>query len=202
MESEIRVRFPFNQQHTGYGVMACISPCHGEGRGSNPLVGAHALIAQLDESAALRTLRLGVRISLRVLILKLPNYEMKRLLLIIALLPLMSKAQLVQPGLILSVHSDASGSTKEIQVIYRDPGRCTDVSFIELITDSGHVALKPIKHQMSCQIVSWGRIISTDDYRLLRARPLKAIRIENPESENVYYYQVTDENYLRRVLRD
>ncbi len=126
---------------------------------------------------------------------------MKKLFIILLLFCNAVSAQLVQPGLLFAVHANPSGKTTDIQVIYRDPGRCTDVSFIELITDSGHVALKPIKYQMSCQIVSWGRITSDYDYEKLKSRPLLAIRIENPASESVYYFQINDKDYLRKILR-
>ena len=127
---------------------------------------------------------------------------MKNLFFLLICLPLFSQAQLVQPGLMMTVHQDLNGATREIQITYRDPERCTDESFIELVTDSGHVSLKPIKHRMSCQIISWGYIVSQEDFNKLKTRPLLSIRIENPYSENVYYYQIKDQDYLRRALRN
>jgi hypothetical protein len=127
---------------------------------------------------------------------------MKKLFFLLIISPFFASAQLIQPGLMMTVHQDEEGKTREIQVTYRDPERCTDESFIELVTDSGHVSLKPIKHRMSCQIVSWGYIVSREDFNRLKSRPLLTVRIENPYSDNVYYYQVKDQDYLRRALRN
>ena len=127
---------------------------------------------------------------------------MKLLTLLFLLLPLWGSAQLLQPGLLLTVQQDPSGRNRDIEVIYRDPGRCTDESFIDLITEAGHVALKPVRHHMSCQIVSWGRITTDEGLQMLKTSPLIMVRIENPASESVYYFPVTDKNYLMRVLKD
>jgi hypothetical protein len=89
---------------------------------------------------------------------------------------------------------------QDFRVTYSDPGRCTDVSFIEFITDSGHVTLKPINYRISCEIVSWGR--ATDkEIKLLRRRPLIAVRIENPQSENVRYWIIKDQTALQKLLK-
>jgi hypothetical protein len=89
---------------------------------------------------------------------------------------------------------------QDFRVVYTDPGRCTDVSFIEFITDSGHVALKPVNYRISCEIVAFGRA-TEKDIDLLKKRPLLAVRIENPQSENVRYWVIRDQTALQKLLK-
>ena len=84
--------------------------------------------------------------------------------------PLLTFSQsLVQGDLVLTPIIDGMEPYQFIQdfkIQYTDSGRCTDESFVELITEGGHVSLKPIKFSVSCKIVSWGRI-KDENYRYI-----------------------------------
>jgi hypothetical protein len=111
--------------------------------------------------------------------------------------------ELRQADLIIRPIVDNEGESEafiqDFRIVYQDPGRCTDVSFIELITDSGHVTLKPINYRISCEIVAFGRATESE-IALLRRRPLLAVRIENPQSNNVRYWIIEDRTFLNRSL--
>ncbi len=88
---------------------------------------------------------------------------------------------------------------QDFRIQYVDSGRCTDVSFIEFITDSGFVQLKPVNYRISCVIVAWGRV-TQDDIKLLKTRPLIAVRVMNPQSENIFYYLIKNQWELQKLL--
>lgn len=88
---------------------------------------------------------------------------------------------------------------RDFRIQYVDSGRCTDVSFIELVTDSGFVQLKPVNYRISCVIVAWGRA-TKEDIALLKRRPLVAVRVMNPQSENIFYFLIKNQRELQNLL--
>jgi hypothetical protein len=90
---------------------------------------------------------------------------------------------------------------QDFRIQYTDSGRCTDESFVELITEGGYVSLKPIKFSVSCKIVSWGRIASDKDRYILLNYPLILVRVQNPQSENIFYYKIEDTDKIRSILK-
>jgi hypothetical protein len=111
--------------------------------------------------------------------------------------------ELRQADLIIRPLVDNEGEpeafVQDFRIVYQEPGRCTDVSFIEFITDSGHVTLKPINYRISCEIVAFGRA-TKEDISLLKRRPLLAVRIENPQSNTVRYWIIEDQQFLKKSL--
>lgn len=111
---------------------------------------------------------------------------------------------LIQGDLVLTPIVDGTEPYQFIQdfkIQYIDSGRCTDESFVELITEGGHVSLKPIKFSVSCKIVSWGRIENEKDRYILLNYPLIMVRVQNPQSENIFYYKIEDTDKIRSILK-
>jgi hypothetical protein len=111
---------------------------------------------------------------------------------------------LIQGDLVLTPIVDGIEPYQFIQdfrIQYTDSGRCTDESFVELITEGGHVSLKPIRFAISCKIVSWGRIANEKDMSILLNYPIIMVRIENPQSENIFYFKIEDTEKIRSILK-
>lgn len=130
------------------------------------------------------------------------TYDMRTLLLL--LLPFFCQAQVVQKNLTIVPIVDGvypQTFVQDFRVTYKDSGRCTDESFIELITDSGTAYLKPIRFKVSCDIVSWGRA-DDEAIQLLRNNELRFVRILNPQTNHIYYYKIEQPRGLQRILRE
>lgn len=127
------------------------------------------------------------------------------LFILLFMIPMSTFSQsLVQGDLIITPIIDGIEPYEYIQdfrIQYKDSGRCTDESFVDLITDGGHVTLKPIRFAVSCEIVSWGRIKSEKDREILMNNNLILVRVLNPQSENVYYYKIEDGGKIRTILK-
>jgi len=128
---------------------------------------------------------------------------MKKLLLLSLLLTFSLHSQVVQKNLVITpiVDGDPPYSyVQDFRVTYVDSGRCTDESFIELILDSGYVALKPINFRISCEIVSWGRA-NQSGIEMLKTQKLRYVRILNPQTDHVYYYKINDPEAIQKILK-
>lgn len=91
---------------------------------------------------------------------------------------------------------------QDFRVEYQDSGRCTDESFIELVTEGGWIALKPIKFKVSCDIISWGRLKYEQDIEILKNYPLYLVRIQNPQTDHVYYFIIEEKYELQKIIKD
>lgn len=128
---------------------------------------------------------------------------MKKLLILSFLLTVNLHSQVVQKNLTINPIIDGEypySYVQDFRITYVDSGRCTDVSFIEFITDSGYVTLKPINYRISCEIVSWGRA-SKSGIELLKTQKLRYVRIQNPQTDNVYYYKIGNPEAIQKILK-
>ena len=138
------------------------------------------------------------------------NFKSRQMVKILVIFFLLSQSLLFgqsinQKGLSITPIVDGGYPENYIQdfrVEYQDSGRCTDESFIELVTEGGWITLKPIKFRVSCDIISWGRLSSEKDLEILKNYPLLLVRIQNPQTDHVYYFIIEEKYELQKIIKD
>jgi len=129
-------------------------------------------------------------------------------IIIMVLLPLLSFSQIIKEektSLTFIIDGEEKKFIRDIKIEYYDKGFCTDITLIELIFDNGDfIILSPLKYGLSCgNIINYNRIKSKDDYDLLLNKKLIFIRVQNPQTENIYYHMISEDNqkYLMEFLK-
>lgn len=89
---------------------------------------------------------------------------------------------------------------QEFRLTYKDKHYCSDSTKLTLYFDRDSITLWNVRPRMSCKITMWYRV-NIDQQRIMSTKILKTIKIENRVTDNIYMYNMNDENYFIKTFK-